>query len=74
MINSDFDTPGPDTPEAAMPEPDAANGGSRDEAVDAITRSGAQGAIMLAGLSTAIVTGLWMAFYFLVFLPRGTAS
>lgn len=26
---------------------------------------------MLCGLSVAIVMGLWLAFYFLAFLPRG---
>lgn len=41
-----------------------------EAAVDAIVRSGAGGAIMLAGLSTAIVIGLWLAFYLLVFSPR----
>jgi hypothetical protein len=59
MINSE-----PDTNES---EP------SRDAAVEAIVRTGAAGAIVLAGLSTAIVTGLWIAFYLLVFVPRGTA-
>jgi hypothetical protein len=40
-------------------------------AVDTIVRSGARGAIVLAGISTAIVIGLWIAFYLWVFLPRG---
>lgn len=43
---------------------------SQDEAVHVIVGSGARGAILLAGLATAIVIGLWMAFYFLVFMPR----
>src|SRR5471032_3423559 len=42
-----------------------------DAAVDEIVRDGPQGAIALAGAATAIVIGLWFAFYFLVFLPRG---
>jgi hypothetical protein len=42
-----------------------------DAAVDEIVRDGPQGAIALAGTATAIVIGLWFAFYFLVFLPRG---
>jgi hypothetical protein len=42
-----------------------------DAAVDEIVRDGPHGAIALAGVSTAIVIGLWFAFYFLVFLPRG---
>jgi len=44
-----------------------------DEEVDRIVRSGARGAIVLAGVSTAIVIGLWFAFYFLVFSPRSGA-
>lgn len=41
------------------------------EQVDAIVSEGPHGAIALAGTATAIVIGLWFAFYFLVFLPRG---
>jgi hypothetical protein len=41
-----------------------------DAAVHAIMRRGAPGAIMLAGLATAVVVALWLAFYFLVFVPR----
>ena len=40
------------------------------ERVDAIVRSGPGGAIAVAGIATAIVIGLWFAFYLLVFLPR----
>lgn len=36
----------------------------------AIMRSGAKGAVVLAGLATAIVMAIWLAFYLLVFLPR----
>jgi hypothetical protein len=43
----------------------------QDAAVDTIVRSGARGAVVLAGISTAIVIGLWIAFYLWVFLPRG---
>jgi len=44
---------------------------NEDAAVDEIVRDGPHGAIALAGTATAIVIGLWFAFYFLVFLPRG---
>jgi hypothetical protein len=55
-------------------EPDAASdAGSQDEAVDAILRTGARGAVVLAGIATAIVIALWIAFYLLVFVPRGAA-
>jgi len=43
---------------------------SNDAAANAIRRSGARGAVVLAGLATAIVVAIWFAFYFLVFVPR----
>ena len=43
---------------------------SEDEAVDAIVRSGPGGAVAVAGIATAIVLALWLAFYLFVFLPR----
>ena len=43
---------------------------SEDEAIDAIVRSGPGGAVAVAGIATAIVIGLWFAFYLFVFLPR----
>ena len=50
--------------------PQASTLGSEDERVDAIVRSGPGGAVAVAGIATAIVIGLWLAFYLLVFLPR----
>jgi hypothetical protein len=41
-----------------------------DARVDEIVRAGPQGAIAVAGIATAVVVGLWFAFYLLVFLPR----
>jgi hypothetical protein len=38
--------------------------------VQAILRSGAKGAAVLAGIATAVVVLIWFAFYLLVFLPR----
>jgi hypothetical protein len=46
---------------------------SRDAAVHAVLRTGAPGAIALAGIAVAIVVALWFAFYFLVFVPRAGA-
>jgi hypothetical protein len=45
-----------------------------DVSIDAIVRSGPRGAILLAGLATAIVVALWFAFYIFVFLPRGSVQ
>jgi hypothetical protein len=42
----------------------------QDRDVNAILRSGAKGAVVLAGLATVIVVALWFAFYLLVFMPR----
>jgi hypothetical protein len=50
--------------------PPSSQSGSEDESVDAIVRSGPAGAIVVAGIATAIVIALWFAFYLLVFLPR----
>ena len=61
MLNSD---PAPNN--GAAPQDDAA--------VNAILRSGAVGAVVLAGLATAIVVAIWFAFYLAVFLPRAIAS
>ncbi|RQH02221.1 hypothetical protein [Paraburkholderia dinghuensis] len=56
-----IETPAPETP------------GDRPlaERVDEIVQHGPGGALALATVSTAIVTIIWFAFYFLVFLPRG---
>ena len=45
-------------------------GTQQDADVNAILRSGARGAVVLAGLATAIVVAIWFAFYLLVFVPR----
>jgi hypothetical protein len=60
MLNSDPISDG------AFPQDDAA--------VNAILRSGALGAVVLAGIGTAIVVAIWFAFYLAVFLPRAIAS
>lgn len=41
-----------------------------EEDVERIVHAGARGAVVLAGIATAIVIGLWFAFYLLVFTPR----
>jgi len=56
----------------SSPDP-AVNAANQTAAVDGIVRSGPHGALMLAGISTAIVIALWFAFYLLVFVPRATA-
>jgi hypothetical protein len=45
---------------------------TEDARIDEIVRSGPRGAVVVAGIATAIVIALWFAFYLLVFLPRGS--
>jgi hypothetical protein len=45
----------------------------QDADVNAILRSGAKGAVVLAGLATVVVVAIWFAFYLLVFVPRAIA-
>jgi hypothetical protein len=47
---------------------------TEDARIDAIVRSGPRGAVAVAGIATAIVIALWFAFYFMVFLPRGSVQ
>jgi hypothetical protein len=55
-------------------EPTANDGDTQQQAdVEAILRSGAKGAVVLAGLATAIVVAIWFVFYLLVFVPRAIA-
>jgi hypothetical protein len=42
-----------------------------DQKTDDIVASGPNGAIVVAGIATAVVIAMWLLFYFLVFLPRG---
>jgi hypothetical protein len=46
------------------------DGTDQEAAVHASLRSGAIGAVVLAGLATATVVAIWFAFYLLVFVPR----
>jgi hypothetical protein len=62
MLNSE--------PAAGVADPEK----PQDAAVNEILRSGAKGAIVLAGVATAIVIALWFAFYLLVFVPRAGVS
>ncbi len=55
---------------SAPPTPNA----SEDQSVDAIVRAGPHGALAVAGIAVAVVIALWFAFYFLVFLPRGSVQ
>jgi hypothetical protein len=44
---------------------------SADRAVEVVVAQGPSGALALAGIATACVVAIWLAFYLFVFLPRG---
>jgi hypothetical protein len=50
--------------------PEVTKLGSEEERIDAIVRCGPGGAVAVAGVATAVVIALWIAFYLFVFLPR----
>ena len=56
-------------PAAARPEPVAAPVGTR-EAAEAL-RHGPIGALVVASIAAALLFVGWLAFYFLLFMPRG---
>jgi hypothetical protein len=58
---------------SAPPTGDGDTSAQQDADVNAVLRSGATGAVVLAGLATAIVVAMWFAFYLLVFVPRAIA-
>ena len=62
-------TDGPHETAAHLPEHAAAPIGS-DEAAEAL-RNGPVGALLVAGVAVGLLFIGWMAFYFLLFLPRG---
>ena len=60
----------PDTPRSIAR--DAANDAVDDQPrIDAIVASGPSGAFAVAGLATALVIAIWLAFYVFAYLPRG---
>ena len=50
----------------------AENPAAQEDAVRRTVGSGAGGAVALAGIATAIVVAIWLAFYLLVFFPRAS--
>jgi hypothetical protein len=54
---------------AALPEHVAAPM-SADAAAEAL-KDGPKGALLVAGIAVALLLAGWLAFYFLLFLPRG---
>lgn len=42
--------------------------------VERVAAAAPRGALALAGITTLIVVGIWLAFYLLVFVPRGATQ
>lgn len=61
------------TPLPPSPQPGAATP-AEDLAVDQIVSQGPAGAFAVAGVATAVVVGIYLAFYFLAYLPRGAVQ
>ena len=45
-----------------------------DDEVLAIAAQGPRGAALLAGISVAVLLAIWIAFYFFIFVPRGSVG
>jgi hypothetical protein len=58
---------------SAPPSGESDAGTQQEADVNAILRSGARGAVVLAGLASLVVVAIWFAFYLLVFVPRAIA-
>jgi len=56
----------------STPQPPASDPDDAEQArIDEIVAQGPRGAFAVAGLATAIVVAIWVAFYFFAYLPRG---
>ncbi len=55
---------------AAFSRENVAFHGNEDEVL-AIAADGPRGAVLVAGISVAVLLAIWIAFYFFIFLPRG---
>ena len=53
--------------------PDSDDPESDEPAVERIVLTGGRGALALVAIATAVVIGLWLAFYLFVFIPRAGA-
>jgi hypothetical protein len=62
--------PTPEHISAAFCRENVAFIGAEDE-IERITAAGPRGAMVLAGLATAILLAIWLAFFIVIYLPRG---
>ena len=45
-----------------------------DEELNAIVTAGPRGAVAVAGLAVAVLLAIWIAFFLVVYLPRGAVG
>ncbi len=45
-----------------------------DDEVLAIAAEGPRGAALVSGISVAVLLAIWIAFYFFIFVPRGSVG
>ena len=57
-----------------MTQPPSPADEQREREVDEIVRRGPSGAFAVAGIASAIVVAIYLAFYFFVFLSRGAVQ
>ena len=58
---------------AAFNRENVAFHGNEDEVL-AIAAQGPRGAALVAGISVAVLLAIWIAFYFFIFVPRGSVG
>ena len=56
---------------AAFNRENVAFHGNEDEVL-AIAAEGPRGAALVSGISVAVLLAIWIAFYFFIFVPRGS--
>ena len=70
MPEIDSETPRP----SAIGSVEGAEAASELDAIAEAVESGPRGALLLAGIATALLLVGWLAFYFLLFIPRGSVG
>jgi len=58
---------------AAFNRENVAFHGNEDEVL-AIAAEGPRGAALVSGISVAVLLAIWIAFYFFIFVPRGSVG
>ena len=58
---------------AAFNRENVAFHGNEDEVL-AIAAQGPSGAALVSGISVAVLLAIWIAFYFFIFVPRGSVG